>query len=332
MNGSLTSNGIACGTAIPIDLLELECELGRLFAPREFGELPLRVVDRRPCPYMGTYSSEIVACSLGNEIITVFCKHAIGKHRGYGHERWGGVDYEARVYDRVLQPSALSVPEYYGLIGTSGRVESTLVIEYLGDGALQVNEGPFPSACMDAATWSGRFHSENQSLISQTALDFLNRFDRIHFGDWAARVRTLAEYARADFPWMWDICLEFEHYMIPLIDAPTTVIHGEFYPLNILFRNGTIFPIDWETAAIGPGEIDLASLVEGWQPDVAQLCIDKYCQAKWPGGRPQEFERRLAAGRLYWHFRWLGALSDWSNLQKHRWRFEDVRAISETLQ
>ena len=61
-----------------------------------------------------------------------------------------------------------------------------------------------------------------------------------------------------------------------LAAMPRTVIHGEFYPCNILIRGtgprARVCPVDWELAAVGPGLIDLAALMTGWD-DRAQRAL-----------------------------------------------------------
>src|SRR5207302_1086495 len=78
-----------------------------------------------------------------------------------------------------------------------------------------------------------------------------------------------------------------------------TILHGEYYPSNILARRAAAYPIDWESAAIGPGEIDLASLTEGWPAPIQARAIEAYRQARWPDGAPENFARTLEAARLY---------------------------------
>ena len=65
-------------------------------------------------------------------------------------------------------------------------------------------------------------------------------------------------------------------------------------------------PIDWESAALAAGEIDLASLTWGWDDDLASLCEQEYCLARWPDGTPDDFALRLTAARVFLHLRWLG--------------------------
>jgi len=41
---------------------------------------------------------------------------------------------------------------------------------------------------------------------------------------------------------------------------PKQATANEFFPHNVLLRNGTVHPVDWEAAAIAPGELDLATV------------------------------------------------------------------------
>jgi aminoglycoside phosphotransferase (APT) family kinase protein len=65
------------------------------------------------------------------------------------------------------------------------------------------------------------------------------------------------------------------------LSLPQTVIHGEFYPSNVLVAGTSSdpmpCPLDWEMAAIGPGVVDLAALTCGeWQPDDRLAAIAAY--------------------------------------------------------
>ena len=65
-------------------------------------------------------------------------------------------------------------------------------------------------------------------------------------------------------------------------------------------------PIDWESAALAAGEIDLASLTSGWDADLAALCEQEYCLARWPEGTPDDLALRLTAARVFLNLRRLG--------------------------
>ena len=115
-----------------------------------------------------------------------------------------------------------------------------------------------------------------------------------------------------------------------LLRLPQTVIHGEYYPHNILFKAGRVHPVDWETAAIAPGEIDLATLGDGWSHEVNRQLQAQYERARWPKGAPAGFQRNLELARIYMHLRWLGDRPDWTSCEVHRWG--KLHAASKRLQ
>jgi len=110
-------------------------------------------------------------------------------------------------------------------------------------------------------------------------------------------------------------------------------MHGEFYAKTILARGQTLFMLDWESAAVAAGEIDLAALTEGthWLASIVRQCERDYRQARWPEGAPADFRRRLDAAQIYLHFRWLGERPDWTVREKSLWRYSHLRATARRL-
>jgi thiamine kinase-like enzyme len=123
------------------------------------------------------------------------------------------------------------------------------------------------------------------------------------------------------------------------LTPPPTVIHGEYTPKNVLVRDGIIYPVDWESAAIAVGEIDLAILTDRWPVEIVQQCKLEYQRARWPEGWPVDFERTFDAAQLYLHFLWLGYQPDSITSQArgnagrrgYSWRFEYLRSAGERL-
>jgi hypothetical protein len=76
--------------------------------------------------------------------------------------------------------------------------------------------------------------------------------------------------------------------------------------MNILTSERGIHPVDWESAAIGAGEIDLASLTMGWPAAQAAECTGAYVANRFHGRAPANFAARLDAARLYLCLRMLG--------------------------
>jgi thiamine kinase-like enzyme len=100
---------------------------------------------------------------------------------------------------------------------------------------------------------------------------------------------------------------------------PVTLIHGEFYPANVLVADGKIVPIDWEMAGVGPGLLDLAALTTGWSREDQAAITSAY------GDVP---EAGLDASRLHLALRWLSTPADWipPPEQAHDWLGEAIGA------
>ncbi len=137
-------------------------------------------------------------------------------------------------------------------------------------------------------------------------------------------------------PWLGGLLELFDEVQSLLVEAKPTVIHGEYYPKNILFRSGKVYPVDWETAAVGAGEIDLATLTEAWPDEIVARCEQAYGEARYLGGPPAEFDRILAAARFYVQVYWLGhamkpdqPIWNWSTVGK--WRLALLQKLCEQL-
>jgi hypothetical protein len=117
-----------------------------------------------------------------------------------------------------------------------------------------------------------------------------------------------------------------------LVDGSLTAVHGEFYPQNILIGSDQVYSVDWQSAAIARGEIDLASLTEGWSNrELVRQCELTYKQARWPQGAPGDFESALSIARVYWPLRWLGDEPEWAVHRERRWYFDYLRESAEVV-
>lgn len=176
-----------------------------------------------------------------------------------------------------------------------------------------------------------RFSYKVVQGLSPDLLPFLHRHDAEHYLGWAARTSRFAGSLHHRFHWLATLCKRFEDVVETLSEPPLVIVHGEFYPNNILFRQGTIYPVDWESTAVAIGEIDLASLTERWSSTIVERCRAEYLSARWPDGPPADFDQKLDVAKLYWRFRWLGERPDWTTEEKSRWRFDQLRTIGERL-
>jgi hypothetical protein len=219
------------------------------------------------------------------------------------------------------------VPTFYGAFADDTAGETWLILEYL-DKSRRLKNTRQAAVLSQGAAWIGKFHALSEASLDVVPTASLNRYDAEYYRGWAPRTSLFAGRWHRRFPWLAALCECFEDLVPLLLDCPLTIIHGEYYPPNILWRNGVIYPVDWEAAALAAGEIDLAALTEGWPPEFVEQCELEYQRTRWPEGPPTGFERRLAAARLYLHFRWLGSETD---RDPSLWRFERLRCEGERL-
>ncbi len=296
------------------------------------------VLDRKRPRYMSTFPNEIVTCQLGDgSERRLFCKYEAGRdHTSYGHR--GGLAYEAKVYRHVLRPLKTFRPAFIGEHTSDSTGGTWLILEYLDrctrlkDIRVRLKGISQPVAMVLAARWLGQFHAAQQVRLTSASFSFLKRYTTEYYRGWVGRTLEFAEPLLGRFPWLAKLGGHGDEMFAPLLAAPATVIHGEFYINNILVRRKNVFPVDWESTAIAAGEIDLAALVEGpWRENVVRRCEREYQRSRWPDGAPHDFARTLDAARLYLYFRWLGERPDWTVREATLWRYDHMRATAKKL-
>jgi aminoglycoside phosphotransferase (APT) family kinase protein len=125
-----------------------------------------------------------------------------------------------------------------------------------------------------------------------------------------------------------------------LLRLPVTLIHGEFYPSNVLVkRDGDrirVCPVDWETAAIGPGLLDLAALTSGRWTEKQRLAMAMaYFKAVGADQNDDtardEFLIDLDFCNLFMAIQWLGWSPDWRPPPEHaqNWLTEACRLATK---
>lgn len=265
----------------------------------------LEICDRSENIYTSTFPSEIVSCCLdGRPANRFFLKHSVDRgHWAYGHR--GGVEYESQIYLQLLNRLDISTARAYGVCTSPTDQSRWLVLDCLED-CSRVNLSLDPEAMPKAARWIGRYHALCSECVSDPELSFVTRYDTAYYRGWVKRAERLVEEAGYGSRWFTQVCNRIDEVFEILLDAPQTIIHGEYYPKNILLQKGSIYPVDWESTAIGCGETDLATLAENWPLDVVRELERMYRRSRWPDGAPSEFNQHLNAARIYVQFRWLG--------------------------
>ena len=290
------------------------------------------VIERRPNVYESSFSSEIVTCETSDmRTLQLFLKYYDEKRfRDGGHGHRGGVEYEAIVYKNILSKIKLSAAKFYGIYKDTQNACTWLVLEYL-DNSIRVGRSSDQTAVIKAASWIGQFHAINEAGLSGAGFPFLITYDRDYYEGWAHRTLEYSAPLHRRFPWIETVCNGFRKLAPIFMSSPLTVIHGEYYQSNILFHEGMVYPVDWESAAAAQGEIDLACLMDGWSENMFLDCKRAYQQARWPDGPPSNVDQTIDIARLYVQLRWLG---DWPTVtvdNNSLARFEWLRAVSDRL-
>lgn len=291
----------------------------------------LTILGREPTPYSTTFPCEIVTCRIGRgKPRRLFCKYTAGvDYTGHGHR--GGVGHEIATYRHILARTNKFRPKFYGGYTDPETGQYWLFLEYL-DGCLRVGKLNDPVTMGKTARWIARFHVNSQLVLSKKHVRFLKRYDREYYLGWISRTVDFAASNYRKSSWLHHLRARAEDFLSPLLCSAPTIIHGEYYQHNILFHQGRVCPVDWESAAVGEGLIDLACLTDGWESKIADACTAAYIQTRWPEGAPAEFAKVLKAARLYTTVRWLGDDSDFTRSAGARGHWMQLRNLMTGLE
>jgi hypothetical protein len=261
------------------------------------------IVSRRPNDYFSSSVTESVGLDLPDggrrEVFLKYGRAAPDPEPRCRHD----ASYCGLVYDRIVHHLPVATVRSHGLAAVGDPPVAVLVLEHLAD-ALRVNEAPDDAGLVAAAAWCGRLHAWGGNATADPAFAFLARYDLGYYRAWAARARRLAAAAGPVPRWLDRACAAFDDRAPALVAAGCTIIHGEYGPQNVLWRDGSVHPVDWESAAVGAGEIDLATLVFDWPADTVRRATDAYWRARGIAA-PRDFAAVFAAATLYTCLRWL---------------------------
>ena len=289
------------------------------------------VVERRPHSYASSFPGEVLVCRLGDgSEQTLLCKREAGRRfPRFGHR--GGPGYEALVYRELVQRSGLPAPAFHGAWHDPDSGDTWLLVEYL-EGACRLSETEDPAIALRAAArWAARLHAISAEWVTAADVPTLKVYDGAYFAGWARRADELAGDRHRRYPWLRGLCAAAVDALAELAASGSVAIHGEFTPHNVLIRGDEVLPVDWETAAVAAGEIDLASLTERWPADTVAACEADYVAARWPDGAPQSFATTLDLARLYWSLRWLGDRREWLDQPRMAERYAALCETGERL-
>jgi hypothetical protein len=318
----MTSSGV--GLAFP-DKSTLEMDIALAMSQDGQGRRSIVLLDRERTPYQSTFPCEILTLEVDGDVRRLFCKYQGGRRESLsGHRR--DVSYELDVYRNVLAPLGVSSPQLFCGKSDSIGANSWFLIDYVEPAVQMATAIVEPVAVVQSATWIAEFHLRSSSVMKTAA--FLISYDSDYLLHWSNTVLSRERQFIKSNRWILDLLQTYQKN-IGLLLSGTCVVHGEFYPDNILFSEGVVVPVDWQSAAIGAGEIDLAVLTHGdWGSDVVRECERAYCAARWPNGAPGDFDIRLALARVYWLTRVLAEQPGWIASDEY---FSELRAAAKAL-
>lgn len=297
----------------------LACALGSAGIRGELG-----AVSRRENVYESTHRSEVIDCQIDGAVVPpLLCKYGPAEdtdHLGLRH----GLAYEAEVYRHVL--AGLPGPaRFFGSYTDPEHGLTWLFLEYLDEG-WQLDLGP-ETAIVDAAAMMGELHRAAAGCALGDGLR-LNRYTEGYFRRCLAHADRQTAAWRHRVPGYKHLVERFEAALPSLMSAPQTVVHGEFTPHNVVWAHARPRVVDWEQAAVGVGEIDLAALTDDWDEDLAAGAARAYTEHRWPNGPEHDFSATLAAARLYWLFRWLSDPAQAGTEEEIAWLAERANELS----
>jgi aminoglycoside phosphotransferase (APT) family kinase protein len=247
-----------------------------------------------------------------------------------------GTGRELAVYRHILAGAGLATPTLIG--GWSGPSRGVLVLERV-PGTPLTEVGDF-GAWEGAARWLARMHATfaatPPSIAAFGTAASLARYDWDRLD--AAGTRGLAraaEHGLGSCGARAALARAHEQGLGTLTSTTSTLVHGDFYPSNIMVAGERIAVLDWELAGTGPAELDLAALLAGGWGDEqrAALAMAYYEEAVAARGVTEPLAAllwRVALASVHLALRWLGSESGWKAPDEHHrdWFADALAALA----
>jgi hypothetical protein len=254
-------------------------------------------VERRGYPYATSHPLEELEVGLADGRVLHLLRKDLGtlpvSRPSFLHEP----AREIETYRRVLLPARLGTAEFYGHADGELYIEKVEARELWQFGELEVWQ--------QVARWLVEMHG---ALADQADEPHLLRYDREFYRLWLSRAQAIT----GD---LGPVAQIYDDVVERLLALPQGLIHGDFYPSNILVAETRVCPVDWELAAAGPLLLDVAALVTGWSQEEQDSIVAAYGEVSSEG---------LDCCRLHLAVRWLGWSDNWTPPAEHAkdWRRE----------
>jgi aminoglycoside phosphotransferase (APT) family kinase protein len=327
---------------------ELRGALEEALGEHEGAPVAVTALERRPCEYRTSFALEELDVTLADgRALRIMFKDLSRECLDENAQRVKPAFLydprrEVEVYRDLLDGAALGTPEYYGAAVDPARDRHWLFIENVA-GPVLWQIGEF-EVWEETARWLARMHAA-LAPAAEAPPPSLLRYGPDLFHAWIDRAHEFAE--RPGTPWseetravVLDLSRRYEPVVERLSALPATIVHGEFYPSNVLVQDPLsavrVAPIDWEITAVGPGLLDLAALTMGkWTPAQRAALAHAYRETAEAGpgaaALPADFDAALDYCRLHLAVQALGWDPEWQPPAEHRhdWLAESLRIVRE---
>jgi Ser/Thr protein kinase RdoA (MazF antagonist) len=309
----------------------------------------VRILERRMSPYRTSFSLEELDLSLpdGTALDVLFKDLApdslLDEARRAKPGFLANPSREGEVYRTLLAPRGLG-PPVHGVVDDPAVGRHWL---FLGRApGVELYQVGDLETWAEVARWLARFHGRfhaDEVARSLAETGVLIHHDAVLFRRWLERARSFADTEGRAGAATSQALLDRVERIHPevsrvLLSQPPTLLHGEFYPSNVLVRVGTrgvdVVPVDWEMAGWGPGLLDLAALVAGgWSEAERSWLSLAYLEGLEEAGGTEPpasdaFLEAVACARLQLAVQWMGWARDWDPPPEH---LQDWRREAEAL-
>jgi hypothetical protein len=300
-------------------------------------------ITSRPCPYTSSFRIDELDVHLDDDTTLPLVLKDLSPDAMLDDARRARPPFlyeprrEIHAYRSILPLGPAGTPGWYGAVTDPASSRYWLFLERVRGLELR-HVGAF-AKWERTARWIGRFHrSFAPALLCQLARQSTALvYDEDFYWQWLDRARRFARRGVATRRILDRIARSYKFVVKRLASLPRTLIHGEFYPCNVLIsgdgRSGRVCPVDWEMVALGPGLIDLACLTAGWsarkQLALARAYAGTAHDSNW---NPQRNLLDLDCCRLHLAVKMLGWSSSWAPPPQHAhdWLAEAAQ-ISERI-
>jgi aminoglycoside phosphotransferase (APT) family kinase protein len=233
---------------------------------------------------------------------------------------------EIATYQSILSHLNMGTPQYLGSSVEPGTPRYWLFVEWV-KGPLLWQMGRLQH-WQQAARWLAQLHHATSRLpdLKRLARNArLLEYNPSAYEHWIGRAesvlaKTLLRHETDTARSFARIARRYGRVINHLCQLPRTLVHGEFFPANIVMRwtgqTHQVCPVDWELAALGPGVLDLAALSAGeWNDAEKRLILAAYhaviCEQGPSDMTLDDLKRSTLYSQLHLCIRHLGWAARW---------------------